>query len=269
MNRVLFEIGNLKFHAYGFFVGLGIVIGVWVSIIMAHKQGITDDTKLFKSSVLIVVLGILGSRFMGALLFGDKAELLSSPIRTLFDFKGSGGTTIVGAVMFGLLGVWLSSKLWNVPMGRFLDSATVGVPIAMGVGRFGCWSAGCCYGTLSGSFGAVFPQGANVYKYGDVRRFIQINYPTPVHPTELYHALANFLLFFIVWLILRKRRKHYGIVAAVFFVGYAVFRFVVEFFRADTSLAFWGLSKPQVAMLLFYIPVGLFIMYLSLKEKLD
>ena len=53
----------------------------------------------------------------------------------------------------------------------------------------------------------------------------------PRHPSQLYQALGEgLLLFIILWVYARKERPR-GAVSAVFLIGYGAFRFIAEYFR--------------------------------------
>ena len=77
-----------------------------------------------------------------------------------------------------------------------------------------------------------FPTGGNVLR----------------HPSQLYQALLEgVLLFVLLWLYARKPRLR-GQVAAAFLFGYGLFRFIAEYWREpDSQLGFLslGLSMGQ------------------------
>ena len=68
----------------------------------------------------------------------------------------------------------------------------------------------------------------------------------PRHPSQVYQfLLEGLLLFVLLWLYARKERKQ-GQVAAMFLLGYGVFRFIAEFFREpDSFLLPLGMSMGQ------------------------
>ena len=79
----------------------------------------------------------------------------------------------------------------------------------------------------------------------------------PRHPSQLYQfALEGVALFVIVWLFSQKPRPQ-GQVAALFLLGYGVFRFIAEFARQpddylgllalNMSMGQW-LSLPMIAL---------------------
>ena len=72
--------------------------------------------------------------------------------------------------------------------------------------------------------------------------------PVPRHPSQLYEALLEgLLLFFIIWWF-QKQPRGRGAISGLFFLGYGVARFVVEFFRepdAHLGLLSLGMSMGQ------------------------
>jgi phosphatidylglycerol:prolipoprotein diacylglycerol transferase len=70
----------------------------------------------------------------------------------------------------------------------------------------------------------------------------------PRHPSQIYQfLLEGLLLFVLLWFYARKERAR-GQVAAMFLLGYGLFRFVAEFFRepdAHLGLLSLGMSMGQ------------------------
>ena len=53
-----------------------------------------------------------------------------------------------------------------------------------------------------------------------------------MHPTEIYDALLNLILYFaLAWLF--RRGKFDGQILALYFIGYAICRSTAELFRGD------------------------------------
>ena len=53
-----------------------------------------------------------------------------------------------------------------------------------------------------------------------------------LHPTQIYMAVANLALFFIlIWL--QQHKRFHGMVFLSYIFLYSVFRFIIEFFRGD------------------------------------
>jgi phosphatidylglycerol:prolipoprotein diacylglycerol transferase len=66
--------------------------------------------------------------------------------------------------------------------------------------------------------------------------------PLPRHPSQLYEALLEGLLLFVVLYLLHRRKVVEGLPFFVFFIGYGLLRFLIEFVRQpDAHLGFlWG-----------------------------
>jgi len=127
--------------------------------------------------------------------------------------------------------------------------------IALGYvfGRAGCLMNGCCYGRPTDLPWAItFP--------GD--------HPThgvPVHPTEIYDGGLNLIFYcFLAWLF--RRRKFDGQVFAVYLVGYAVLRSVVEYFRGDYPVHYFGGWATPAQVVSIVIVFGGLMLWLFLPK---
>jgi phosphatidylglycerol:prolipoprotein diacylglycerol transferase len=87
-----------------------------------------------------------------------------------------------------------------------------------------------------------------------------------LHPVQLYESLGNFLLFAFLYFYSKKERKA-GMSIAIYIIGYAVLRFVVEFFRGDDrGMQCLGLSISQIISV-FLLITGIFISRTSSKTS--
>lgn len=62
----------------------------------------------------------------------------------------------------------------------------------------------------------------------------------PRHPSQLYEALfEGLLLWLVLWFIVRKRKPYKGFVIACYLLGYATVRFFIEYVRQpDEGIGF-------------------------------
>jgi phosphatidylglycerol:prolipoprotein diacylglycerol transferase len=116
------------------------------------------------------------------------------------------------------------------------DSFAVPVAAAVGVGRLGCFYAGCCYGTPTRlPWGVTFPTADSV----------------PRHPTQLYEA-AFHLSAAAVLLGLQRRGMFRGQLIKLYILAYLAYRFVTEWIRPEARLAA-GLTGYQWAAIVLAI----------------
>ena len=100
----------------------------------------------------------------------------------------------------------------------------------------GCFAGECCWGKPSNVFWAVYN------RYEKAR----------LHPVQLYEAAFDFALLVF---ILLKRGKREGKSTFIYFVGYPVGRFFLEFYRGDNQPAAFGMTVPQIASVIIIICV--------------
>ena len=72
----------------------------------------------------------------------------------------------------------------------------------------------------------------------------------PLHPTQLYESLAEFLIFAILYRMIRKPHGK-GTIIGLYLMLYGTARFVVEFYRYHEQGNLWGgpLDTSQVISL--------------------
>lgn len=140
------------------------------------------------------------------------------------------GRSIVGALIFGLLGAELA-KPWfgytQPPNDRFAAL----VPFSLATGRVGCLLQGCCRGLPCDAPWAI------VDSAGVAR-----------HPAPAYEILFHLTAGAIAVALVRTERCQ-GSVFSLFLIGYGGFRFATEFLR-DTPKTFASLSAYQWLSLL-------------------
>ncbi|MBR3624144.1 MAG: prolipoprotein diacylglyceryl transferase [Selenomonadaceae bacterium] len=148
------------------------------------------------------------------------------------------GYVFYGGLFGVLFGVWCYQKKYPKTNLHLLHHMiTPALPLFHGFGRIGCQLAGCCYGA---------PLENPIVFFG----VLKMN----LFPTQLLEALYEFFLFVALYFI---GRKYNGDLLRIYLVCYAVFRFFIEFFRADPDRGIWlGFSTAQwisCAIVIFYV----------------
>jgi phosphatidylglycerol---prolipoprotein diacylglyceryl transferase len=113
-----------------------------------------------------------------------------------------------------------------------VDSVTVAAPIGLGLGRIGNFINGELLGLPSNlPWAMVFPDGG----------------PLPRHPSQLYEAVMEGPVLFLLLWWLRKRQFRDGMMLVLFMFFYGVIRFFLEFVKEP---------DPQIGYLLKYFTMG-------------
>lgn len=189
------------------------------------------------------------------------AYLLNSLYHSIEEGKVTwGGITWLGGVI-GSFPITIALIHFLVPKARgnavyYFSLLVPGIVLGHAFGRLGCFFAGCCFGRVTDSFlGITFPEGSAPAKYA-----ISVTGANhAVLPTQLFEAVFEFALFFVMIFALKKHKKYN---LAVYFIAYGIFRFIMEFFRADDRGSLGALLSPsQWTCIIMVILAGLLILF--------
>jgi phosphatidylglycerol:prolipoprotein diacylglycerol transferase len=160
-----------------------------------------------------------------------------------------GGLAYYGGFIFAVGFAWYFVKKHKLGWWKTADLASPGIMLGLFFGRIGCFLNGCCFGKPTTSFvGMVFPRGGSAWRAQlEAHLITEAQAALPVHPTQLYESAACFLIFLVLYFVVRPRRRHFGDVFAWMLILYGVARSLCEIFRDDDRGVFFGLiSTSQI-----------------------
>ena len=237
MHPTLFGLGHIgrevTVGSYTFFVVLAAVVSVGVGVAVARKRGLDG-----RRSLVCLLIGLAASAVGARLIhwltnpgsFDGAASVFSLGRSNLSAFAG---------LLIGVPAAAISARKLGVNPWRLADSVTPGLALAAALARVGCLLNGCCYGQPTQAlWGAACPAGSNAHAAQMVSGAIGLfDAPLPVHPTQLYEALAALSGGLIaVWLLRRKLGD--GKVFLVFVIWFTAYRWVNNaFLCAPASFA--------------------------------
>ena len=240
LNPVALQIGPLAVHWYGLTnlaaFGLFMLLGLrrLRHAPFASVTGPGAWTRQDVEDILFMgVMGVVLGGRIGYCLFYKPLYYLAHPLEVLAVWQG--GMSFHGGMLGVVVAMVWFARSRHKPWLQVADFVAPCVPTGLAAVRIGNFINGELWGRLSSPdlpWGMVF-RGA-----GDL----------PRHPSQIYQfLLEGLLLFVLLWLYARKPRKE-GQVAALFLVGYGLFRFVAEFFRepdAHLGILSLGMSMGQ------------------------
>ena len=94
-----------------------------------------------------------------------------------------------------------------------------------------------------------------------------LNSELPVHPTFLYESLGCLIIFFVLFILLKRTHKRGNIVAG-YMIGYGVLRMLVEGIRTD-SLMFDDIRISQLVSILILVAGVFIVIYNSKNGKVE
>ncbi len=193
----------------------------------ARKILVQDRQKFSTGSFSVFFIALFLSAWVGAkalfVLLSGKMELIQDN-----NFWAGGGFVFYGGLMGGLLFVIAYNHFTKRMDISDLAALTVPIAFAHGIGRIGCFLAGCCYGTVT-------KIDWSIHLHNEDR-----------HPTQLYEAFGLFVIAIILRKLLLQKNSPSKIILT-YFIFYASLRFVLEFFRGDIIRGKYGLfSTSQI-----------------------
>jgi phosphatidylglycerol:prolipoprotein diacylglycerol transferase len=197
---------------------------------------------------------VLGGR-LGYVLFYKPGFYLEHPLNIFTVWQG--GMSFHG----GLLGVCVATILFcrkrDIPLFTFADMLGCAAPIGLFFGRIANFINGELFGRAADvPWAMVFPMGG----------------PVARHPSQLYEAILEGLVLFVVLFALRRRdglRGRPGALAGIFFIGYGLARITAEFFRqpdAHLGFLYQGATMGQL-LCLPMIAFGLWLVWRSGRDS--
>jgi len=247
----LFQIGNFYLPTYGVLVATGVLLGLWISVRNSEKQGINGDDA-WNLGIFMVLAGIVGAKIL--YIINDWKDYSGGSWREIFSLNTlqAGGVFSGGLIGALVMGAWYMRKHYMPPL-RTVDAFAPGLAFGHVLGRFGCFSAGCCYGKPTNHFWGVTFTNPLAKLVSDTPLGVRLE------PTQLIEAAAEFINFvFLMWLL--KRKKFDGQVFAAFIMLYGIERFLIEFLRGDDGrgVVFGGLmSGTQLIAICLVLGGGL------------
>ena len=261
MHPVLFEFNTPDFlksifpntitiYTYGFLIAVGVFLAYYYTAYHAKKQFNLSYDQTQVMIILIIVAAVIGGKFF--IIFEDPSRYLSHP-GDLFKNFGS-GFVFYGSLIFAIPTIYLFIRYHKLPLLPMLDIIAGTTCIVHGMGRLGCFFAGCCYGIPTDSFvGMNFKAGNGI--------------DADVHPTQLYSSILIWSIF-IYLMRVKKSQEFQGQLFLTYLILYSIGRSVIEIFRGDESRGYVienVISNSQfISLIVFSIAI---YFYIKLKNN--
>ena len=258
LDPVIFSIGPFSVRWYGLAYILGFIVCAFIMWRLAKRWKLRFDSDALLTIFLCVIVGIIvGARLGYCLVYGD-GKYFADPLSILA--LNQGGMSFHGGLIGALIAGIVAAKLTGIPYLTLADMGAIAAPVGLFFGRCANFINGELWGAPTDlPWGVVFGGAA-----GTMAR----------HPSQLYEALLEGVVLFIVLFVLsrkmppRSRGTHLG----VFLILYGVFRFAIEFVRQpDAQLGYllgtdW-LTMGQVLSVPLVI-AGICVLAFAITHKL-
>ena len=222
----------VRWYALAYIVGL--LLGWRYCLMLADRPPRLVERRDIDDFLVWATLGVVLGGRIGYVLFYKPGHYLEHPLEVLYLWHG--GMSFHGGALGVTIAILLFTRARRLPVFAFSDIVVEAIPIGLFFGRIANFINGELYGRETDvPWAMVFPGGG----------------PGPRHPSQLYEALCEGLLLFLLLLIAEHKgaRRRPGILSGLFLIGYAVARMSGEVFRQpDVQLGFllFGTTMGQL-----------------------
>jgi len=236
INPIIISLGFADIRWYSLAYIFAFIFGsIFIKKLNRISYNLLSDVQIDKFFIWAVIGVIIGGR-MGYVLFYQINLFFTNPSYILKIWNG--GMSFHGGLIGMIFSIYLFSKKNNIKFFYLSDLVSLVAPIGLFLGRISNFINTELYGRVTDfPFAIIYP-------------LIDKN---PRHPSQLYEALfEGLILFIILFIYFNKNPRKYmiGYISSLFLIFYSVFRFLIEYLR-----------EPDYHL-------GLFINYFSMGQIL-
>ena len=266
--------GGLQLRYYGILIVVAMLIAASVATRLAKLDG-RDPEHVWGILTWAIIPGIIFAR-LWFVTFPPRSVVVEG-FDALYYWSNffaadgaiaiwTGGLSIFGAVLGGLLGALIYLRRNHLAVPAWLDIAAVALPLGQAIGRWANYINQELYGIPT-----TLPWGIQIDSANRILEYKStVEYPvstTLFHPLFLYELLWS-LVAFIVLLSLFNRNRHQlkvGTLFLYYLAQYSVIRFLLEFLRIETT--FYGNINFSQVVTLIILAVSLGLLFLRRNDE--
>lgn len=221
---VAIHVGN-GIYWYGIILAIGMLAGLYLCMKQAKRFGLTED-HVMDVVLWAVPLCILGARIYYVLFYLDlyrnaDGSLNWGDMIAIWD----GGLAIYGAVIMGMIVLFVYAKRKKVKVGALMDLGVMGLILGQCIGRWANFINREAFGDLT-----TLPW--------RMRLWTGANEYIEVHPTFFYESAWNLVGLLLMLFVVTKRRRFDGQNTWFYLLWYGLGRGWIEGLRTDSLYLF-------------------------------
>ena len=266
-SRVAFTLFGRDVYWYGVLMALGILIGVWLTLREGKRKKLTEDD-ILDMCLVIIPSGVVGARLYYVIF--EWASYASNPIRALYIWEG--GLAIYGAVIGGLIGMFIYSRVKKIRFLKLADCIAPGLVLAQAIGRWGNFFNQEAFGLpINNGELMWFPFAVYIEGY---HTFNGQPCSHPYHMATFFYESVWCLIVFIILWSCRRKFKHDGDAILSYAALYGLERMFVERLRGDSLYIIKpggaiaaGIRVSEMLSFILVAAIAAFFLIRYFKEK--
>lgn len=257
LDPVAFSIGPFSVRWYGLAYMVGFLCAALLMWCIAKRWKLRFDADALLTIICCIIVGVIVGARLGYCLFYGNGYYFEHPLE-IFALN-QGGMSFHGGLIGALLSGIVASKLTRIPYLTLADMGAIVAPIGLFLGRCANFVNGELWGAPTDlPWGVVFGGSAGMM---------------PRHPSQLYEALLEGVLLFVILFALSLKRppRPRGTFIGVFLIVYGICRFLIEFVRqpdAQLGYLFGGWVTMGQVLSVPLILIGICVLIFAATKKL-
>jgi phosphatidylglycerol:prolipoprotein diacylglycerol transferase len=233
-------LGPISLKWYSLFIFLAFLVGLGLCNHLRKDYTELREVDIWEALFYILIPGIIGARIYHVLT--DWQLYQADPIQVIAIW--SGGLGIIGGIIGGGLGAVVYARHKKLRLDLVIGALAVVLPLGQAIGRIGNLFNYELYGLPTDAPWALYvpPQA----------RFLILSDYEYYHPLFLYESLGCLVVFFLLYILWKKRVKPVKLVL-LYFALYGAIRYVLDFLRLDGRNGIYFLSYAQWLILIGFI----------------
>jgi len=242
---------HLFLPSYGAIFAAGALAAWWWFVARARRLDLPQEP-VFNLAFYTLLAGLVGAKL--TLIVVDLPYYLAHPADIVGTIRSAG--VLMGGLLAGTAAFFLYARKQKLPLYELCDAIAAPLALAQGIGRLGCFAAGCCYGVGSDAWCAI--------RFTSAAAHDQTGVPlgTPLLPVQLIECAFDLALALLLTFAWRRRLRPPGTVLWLYFVIYGTGRAVIEFWRGDAVRGLWlggAVSTSQLFSVTVVLAGGFFL----------
>ena len=236
--RLIHIYGPVWVQSYGTMIAIGLMVFLWLSIRNKRRAALISRETYINAVFVSLAAGVMGGRLLYVASYPH--EFIGQWQEIFYPWIG--GLTVIGSIIGVIIGGGLYLRYHKIAPLPLYDLAALYAPLMQAISRFGCFAAGCCYGApapIDAWYAITF---TSTYSHGPCN--------IPLHPAQLYTALASLIAFIFMYTQQDKLFKYRGMPFFTFLILENSARFITDFWRGDREpiIATYTLNHQMITI---------------------
>jgi phosphatidylglycerol:prolipoprotein diacylglycerol transferase len=249
----LIEIGSFQIRYYSLMYIVAFFITYLLVVYRIRSEKLDYSEEAVQDYFIWAIIGLLLGARIGYVLFYNLEFYLSFDISDGFRYVGISGMSYHG----GLAGVALATVIFcrkrGISFFHFADLLCSAIPLGYTFGRIGNFINGELFGrTTDHAWGMYFP----------LDPLFQLR-----HPSQLYEALFEGIVLFVILWSIRKKKYVEGFIFSSYLIGYGIARFFIEFVREPDFQMGFVAGSVTMGQVLCLLMIALGITLILIRRK--